>query len=103
MEQGEKGDGVLGPAVPAALLDAYWLKADSPARSGCQWCGPGQATHCTSPGAEKDVAAGGEVPEVLHVPRRDVSRAGWVARTLILALAAASIVASICAAAVTGD
>lgn len=43
MGQGDNGDGVLDPAVPAALLDAYWLMVDSPARSLCALCRPEQA------------------------------------------------------------
>lgn len=98
MGRGENGDGVLDPAVPAALLGASWLMVNSPARSLCERCRPEQAKgsascaqrhfHSSEEGAKRRQGA--------------VSRRWRVVRTVILAVAAGSILAALWATAVAG-
>ncbi|MFD3580408.1 hypothetical protein [Streptomyces sp. NPDC058644] len=79
----------LDPAVPAALLDAYWLMVDSPARSLCGRCRPEQ---------EKGSAA--KVQQRRLFSNERMSGRWRVARSVILAFVAGSVLAAVWATAV---
>ncbi|GAA1913094.1 hypothetical protein GCM10009837_42220 [Streptomyces durmitorensis] len=99
MGQGEKGDGALVPAVPAALLDAYWLMVDSPARLRCERCRPEQEKG--SPAcALRRFCSSEEVDHRRH--QGAVSRKWWMARAATLAFASGSVVVAVWATAVAG-
>lgn len=87
MDLEKNGDGVLGPAVPAALLGAYWLMVDSPARPGCERCRPRQAAGDPSRTASDSCD---DDPEQAGLAVGEL-----IVRSVVLAVAAAVIIATV--------